>query len=95
MHRKGRLPGSKNRDWTEVGQIPARCPSCLSTEREILRIAAAEDFSGMLDNGIIYDRVVWRNVRCRACGQFYRVRTYEFSGQTAKSPKMTQAEMQG
>lgn len=77
MARKGRPPGATNRAWPTVTHLPPGCPSCGGTERESLRIVVERHISGELPDGRAYDRVVWRNVRCRGCGQHYRVRSYE------------------
>lgn len=86
MTKKGRPAGSRNRSWPIAQELPARCPTCGGTEREVLRITASHQIAGSTPDGQPYDRVVWRNVRCR-CGQYYRVRSYEFNGNPVIFPE--------
>jgi len=77
--RCGRPAGAKNIERPAVIERPAGCSSCGSTEREFLRIAAEEPIAGVLPAPFdhVYTHIVWRNVRCRACGQHYRLICYE------------------
>ncbi len=73
MSRKG--PPNINRP--AVVHVPPACPACSSTEYEVLRIANDADINGIRD-GHVYNHIVWRRVRCKACGQHYTIVTYEF-----------------
>lgn len=76
MPKKGRPRGATNIPRPVVAAIPAACPTCGATESESLRIVVERPIAGEI-NGHRYTHVVWRNVRCKMCGQHFRVRSYE------------------
>lgn len=55
----------------------SRCPICGSTEREDYHGTRTLEVGGVLPDGTVYRRVVWRNTRCRSCGQARVDKTYE------------------
>jgi len=77
MAKKGRPAGALNLDRPIVVTLPPACPACLGTESESLRIVTEQAIAGTID-GHVYTHVVWRNVRCKLCGQHFRVRSYEY-----------------
>jgi hypothetical protein len=75
---KGRPKGSTNRTYPRVQAEPPRCPACRSTDRDQFeRIIANIAIGGTTPQGYPYTNVVKRKTRCRACGQYYAVTTYE------------------
>jgi hypothetical protein len=66
---KGRPKGAQTVARVAADVLPSRCPKCQSTAREPYaghpRVA---DLSGMHD-GQPFNRIVYRNTRCTACGQ--------------------------
>lgn len=74
----GRPPGATNRERPVAAEYPAACPSCHSTDREPFRGSVREvEQGGTAPTGRDYTHIAWKDTRCRACGQFYRVRVYE------------------
>ena len=67
----GRPAGSRNSEHTVVTVIPAACPTCGSTDRESIRIVIERELPGLTPNGQPRTHIVWRRVRCRACGQYF------------------------
>ena len=56
---------------------PAKCPSCGSTSREPFRDGpVARQTCTVEVGGQLYNRQIWRNTRCKDCGQRYRVIEY-------------------
>lgn len=80
FQKHGRPKGAKNHRRPVVVSIPPSCPQdqggCGATDYEILRIANEMEYAGEI-NGHCYDRIIWRRVRCRACGNHFTVKSYE------------------
>lgn len=74
----GRPPGPTDTSPQAVVR-PACCPSCRSTDYTVARIIVSRDIAGEIA-GQAYDRIIWRRLRCRNCGQLYTARFYEYSG---------------
>ena len=69
--------GQSNYEYKTVAVVPASCPKCQSTELfGVDKPPLPRDISGVI-NGQPYNRIVWRDKQCRACGQRVRVRTWE------------------
>ncbi|MDE2100066.1 MAG: hypothetical protein KGL39_22620 [Patescibacteria group bacterium] len=63
-----------------VNDVPAsRCkvPGCNSTERTRYHGVTFQTIAGLDPEGKPYNRVVWRNTTCKACGQARVDRTFE------------------
>ena len=67
----GRPAGTHNCENMMIAVIPASCPTCRSTEKESIRILIERYLPGIMPNGQPRTHIVWRRVRCRACGQYY------------------------
>lgn len=53
----------------EVNRVnPSICPSCGSCERTEYRGTREMEFKGV-ENGMHYDKVIWRYTTCRSCNQ--------------------------
>jgi len=81
----GRPAGSKTRERPEAAYRPAQCPSCKSTRREPFRDGPVNQQSCTIEvDGQTYNRQIWRNTRCKDCGQHYRVIEYRYEpGETS------------
>lgn len=60
-----------------VQTVPAACPRCAATKRSVLRISAERELRGFTSNGQARTHIIWRRVRCDACGQHYAEQTHE------------------
>jgi len=67
----GRPAGSHNSEHAVVAVIPAACPKCQSTERESMRIVRERYLPGITPTGQPRTHIIWRRVRCKACGQYF------------------------
>lgn len=78
--KRGRPKGSKTKDKPTVLVHPTRCPSCDCTDTRVVAGSAPQVMSvhGVLEGGIRYTSVVWRNKSCDGCGQYFRERSYQF-----------------
>lgn len=67
--KRGRPPGSKNKQRDEVTVHISSCKTCGSTEREKYTNPQVMEQEGFLPNGQQYNQITWRNTRCLRCGQ--------------------------
>jgi hypothetical protein len=74
--KRGRPKGSRTKPRQVVLVRPASCPGCQSTEREPYRLAFTRKQPGF-HNGQRYDRIVYRDTKCKACGRPRREAHFE------------------
>ena len=83
----GRPPGSPNKEYAPVEEIPPACVKCGSTN--LVRVPGSEvidrNIAGTLRHGTVYERITWTRKRCE-CGKLLVVRAY-YSMPAAESPR--------
>lgn len=72
----GRPAGVRNESTTTVAVFPPTCPKCQSTERRSIRVVIERQIRGSQD-GHPHTHILWRRVRCKACGQLFTEREYQ------------------
>ena len=73
--KRGRPAGSKNHPCEVVETVPAACPHCGSTEREVIRIVKEMEYGGTSPAGHQRTHIVWRRCQCATCrGYFIEMR---------------------
>lgn len=75
--RKGRPPGTPNRDYDAGQAMPSSCPKCRSTASKVLRKMTTLHQKGE-QNGQAYNLVDLHRVQCTSCGQCRIDRTFRF-----------------
>lgn len=73
----GRPAGVTTTAAAIVATFPAACPRCQSTDRESIRIVRERAIAGTMPNGQPQTHIVWRRVRCNACGQYWIEREHQ------------------
>ncbi len=75
--KKGRPPGSPNKDYAAGQATPSSCPECRSTSSRVLR--KVTDLSQTGEHaGQEYNRIELHRVQCLDCPQVRLDRTYHF-----------------
>ena len=75
--KQGRPRGAKTVDKPESVAGLTRCKACHSTERERYTNSRSVSTCGIDPEGKPYNRVTWRNTRCKNCGQVRVDKSYE------------------
>lgn len=75
--KQGRPKGAKTVDKPESVAGLTRCRACNSTERERYTNPRSVASCGIDPDGKPYNRITWRNTRCKNCGQVRVDKFYE------------------
>jgi predicted Zn-ribbon and HTH transcriptional regulator len=86
--KRGRPAGSRNQPRTVVLVRPAWCPKCGSSKRTPYRLVNVREMPGYTSDGQRYERIVYRDCRCKDCGQLRREAHFENDG--GKDAEQTQ-----
>jgi hypothetical protein len=73
--KRGRPKGAKTEQLDQVVEVPQACRRCKSTEYRVITTPKQLDLEGVF-GGSKYNRVTFRRVRCRGCGQVYMRKAY-------------------
>lgn len=77
--RKGRPPGSPNRDYGKGLALPSSCQQCKSTRKKVhYKTAELPQPTTLEHEGTPYNLIQIHRVECLDCGQFRMDRTLHF-----------------
>ena len=87
MAKRGRKPGSANRQYKFVTAIAATCVTCGSDKIKNVDGASpvTRDISGVLPDGRRYKAIRWQRSVCE-CGQHLSVQTYMLDEKENRNP---------
>lgn len=83
--RRGRPAGTRNQDTPKSTALPAPCPSCASTDHEVLKKLEDQVYCGTHQDRR-FTSIERRRCRCTACGQHFMRVDYPFDPEAWNEP---------